>query len=145
MLTFALSFGLCRRLWPKSGISRSDFYWDGIQYVSLFDEQLPIPWSYEDPGNIEPRVLNHEVDALLDVAWLADPQQEMRTFGILNAESKIPISFFPAWHWILEHPANNLKLDILVTAPDCVSVRLSHFNIHRGALSQIGSKRRLDG
>ena len=56
------------------------FYWDGIQYVSLFDEQLPIPWSYQDPGNIEPRVLNHEVDALLDVAWLADPQQEMQTW-----------------------------------------------------------------
>ena len=107
-------------------------YWDGEQYVSLFDEQLPVPWSYENPTAITPRVLNHDVDAVLDVAWLAEPTNEMVPFGILNAQSILPNSFQPVLHWILQHPANNLKLDILVTAADSESARLS-LNIHRGA------------
>jgi hypothetical protein len=107
-------------------------YWDGTGYIALFDEQLPMPWSYEDPVNIVPRVLNHDVDALLDVAWLADPKREMQAFGILNARSSLPNSFQPVWHWIVEHPTHNLKLDILVTATDSESARFS-LNVHRGA------------
>ena len=107
-------------------------YWDGIQYVPLFDEQLPMPWTYENPTVITPRALNHDVDSLLDVAWLAEPTNEMFPFGILNAQSILPNSFQPVLHWILQHPTNNLKLDILVTAADSESARLS-LNIHRGA------------
>jgi hypothetical protein len=107
-------------------------YWDGQQYVSLFDEQLPMPWSYENPNAIAPRVLNHDVDAMLDVAWLAEPTTEMVPFGILNAQSILPNSFQSVLHWTLQHPTNNLKLDILVTAAESETARLS-LNIHRGA------------
>lgn len=68
-------------------------YFDGERYIPLFDEQLPMPWSYENPVEIVPRLLNHDVDALLDVAWLADPTTEMQPIGILNAQSRLPNSF----------------------------------------------------
>jgi hypothetical protein len=113
-------------------------YWDGETYVTLFDEQLPMPWSNQDPNNFHvPKELNHDVDALLDVAWLAEPTppgfvSAIPPFGILNHGSNVPNSFDPKLLWILQNPTRNLKLDILVTAKDSESARLS-LNIHRGA------------
>jgi hypothetical protein len=107
-------------------------FWNGERYVPLFDEQVPIPWSYEHPSVIAPRVLNHEVDALLDVAWFAEPDRELPSFGLLNVESSLPGALVPALlDQTLHHPEQNLKLDILVTGTDSESATLS-LNIHRG-------------
>jgi hypothetical protein len=112
-------------------------YLDGERYVTLFDEQLAMPWANEDPRTIVPRVLNRDVDALLDVAWLAEPARPgwlsaLPPFGILNAQSDVPNSFDPVLQRILQNPTRNLKLDILVTGAESQSARLS-LNIHRGA------------
>lgn len=108
-------------------------YWNGERYLPLFEEQLPMPWSYEHPSAVAPKVLNHDVDALLDVAWFAEPDRELPPFGVLNVESSIP-SGLPQilLDQALHHPEQNLKLDILVTASDSESATLS-LNIHRGA------------
>jgi hypothetical protein len=108
---------------------------EGDHYVSLFDEHLPMPWSNQDPNNFHvPKELNHDVDALLDVAWFAEPDNLLNRhgpFGVLNFNSIIPNGFIPILNRILQHPSQNLKLDILVTADDSENATLS-LNIHRG-------------
>jgi hypothetical protein len=107
---------------------------NGAQYETLFDEQLPMPWSYESPAAILPKALNHDVDALLDVAWVAEPDKGLPSFGLLNAESPLPSTLLPTLlEQTLHHPEQNLKLDILVTGTDSESVALS-LNIHLGSL-----------
>jgi len=107
----------------------------GDRYVSLFDEHLPMPWSNQDPNNFHvPKELNHDVDALLDVAWFAEPDNLLNRhgpFSVLNFNSIIPNGFIPILNRILQHPSQNLKLDILVTADDSENATLS-LNIHRG-------------
>lgn len=110
--------------------------WDGERYVSLFDEHLPMPWSHQNPNAIVPRELNRDVDALLDVAWFADPANEINRlgpFGFLNYASSLPNSLMPMMAEIFQLPAQNLKLDILVVATDSENAALS-LNIHRGGI-----------
>ncbi len=92
--------------------------WDGERYVPVFQEQLPIPWSYEDPRRILPKELNHEIDGLLNVAWLASPNNQggFPPFGFLNHLSAVPNSLNPVLERHFQHPEENLKLDILLTA-----------------------------
>src|SRR5579863_5532456 len=59
---------------------------DGEKYVMLFDETCLLPWSYENPQSVQPKSLNHDVDAFLDVAWLVNPMQRSPAFGLLNAD-----------------------------------------------------------
>jgi hypothetical protein len=107
--------------------------WDGAQYIAVFEEQLPMPWSNENPLLIAPKELNHDVDALLDVAWFAPPdnQASFPAFGFLNHAAIVPNSIAPVLDRHFQHPEENLKLDILITATDSMSATLS-LNIHRG-------------
>ena len=107
-------------------------YWNGTDYTPLFDEHLRIPWASENPKQVAPKALNHDADALLDVAWLAQPNSPLGfSFGILNAESNIPTSMKSILRWMAQNPTANIKLDVLVTAEDSESARIS-LNIHRG-------------
>jgi hypothetical protein len=47
--------------------------WDGERYIALFEESLPLPWSYENPKAIQAKELNHSVEPFLDVAWFSAP------------------------------------------------------------------------
>ena len=105
--------------------------WDGNRYVMLFDETLLLPWSYENPESVQPKQLNHDVDAFLDVAWFADPT-ELRAFGFLNAGSDVSKRLLAVLKsQILPFPERNLKLDLLITGEDSKNAALS-LNIHRG-------------
>jgi hypothetical protein len=106
--------------------------WDGERYVVLFDGPFPLPWSYEGPNSVEPRDLNHDVDAFLDVAWFADPKSGRFPFGLLNVHTLLPEQFRTILeHQILPSPERNLKLDLLITGEDSENATLS-LNIHRG-------------
>jgi hypothetical protein len=61
--------------------------WNGEKYIVLFDETLPVPWSYENPESIHPKLLNHDVDRFADVAWFAEPR-----WGLTFWRSEHPIS-----------------------------------------------------
>ena len=106
--------------------------WDGERYVMLFDETpLPLPWSYENPLAAQPKQLNHDVDAFLDVAWFVDPRRLGPPFGLLNAASVTPNRFFKVLQErIRTFPEKNLKLDLLITGDDSENATLS-LNIHR--------------
>jgi hypothetical protein len=105
---------------------------DGEGYVMLFDETFPLPWSYENPQSVQPKQLNHGVDAFLDVAWFVDPKKSNPPFGLLNANSGPSNRFFKVLHErILPFPEKNLKLDLLITGDDSENATLS-LNIHRG-------------
>jgi hypothetical protein len=106
--------------------------WDGEKYVMLFDETAQLPWSYENPQSVQPRHLNREVDAFLDVSWFAEPDSPLRPFGFLNADSAMSIRLLKALQErILPFPERNLKLDLLITGDDSENATLS-LNIHRG-------------
>ena len=105
--------------------------WDGERYVTLFDEPLALPWSYENPESVRPRQLNHDVDALLDVAWFIDTASGRFPFGLLNAGTVLPNQFRTVLEkQIHPSPERNLKLDLLITGEDSESATLS-LNIHR--------------
>jgi hypothetical protein len=104
--------------------------WDGNQYITLFDETLELPWS-GDHSDTEPRLINHEVDAFLDVAWVADSEFAPPPFGFLNHQSTIPNRLLQiVQNQIEPHGEQNLKLDLLITGRDCENAHLS-LNIHR--------------
>jgi hypothetical protein len=106
--------------------------WDGLQYITLWDESLPLPWSYSAPIVVEPRQLNHEIDEFLDVAWFVDPNLPALQFGFLNAGSIIPNRLRNILaDQILPFPARNLKLDLVITGEDSENATIS-LNIHRG-------------
>jgi hypothetical protein len=108
--------------------------WDGERYVVLFDTPFPLPWSYEGPQSVQPKDLNHDVDALLDVAWFADPSSGHIQFGLLHAATILPDQFRAVLqNQILPSPERNLKLDLLITGEDSENATLS-LNIHRGQL-----------
>jgi hypothetical protein len=104
---------------------------DGEKYVTLFDESLQLPWSYEDPNILEPRTLNHHVDKFADVAWFAEPGDRL-SFGFLNAASILPTRLHDiVKNKVLPNPSQNLKLDLLIIGEDSEHATLS-LNIHRG-------------
>jgi hypothetical protein len=108
--------------------------WDGEQYVVLFDRPFPLPWSYEGPQSVQPKDLNHGVDAFLDVAWFADPTSGHIQFGLLHAATVLPDQFRAVLQkQILPFPERNLKLDLLIIGEDSENATLS-LNIHRGHL-----------
>lgn len=105
----------------------------GDGYVTLFEESTPLPWSYTDGKDWGPRNLNHDRDAYLDIAWLADPKSIFAPFfGFLNANSQLPNSL-TAIHasQIIPNPHLNLKLDLVLIGDDCENAYLS-IDIHRG-------------
>jgi hypothetical protein len=108
---------------------------NGERYVMLFDEPLPLPWSYENPLEVRPRQLNHDVDAFVDVAWFADVIELLaggEAFSFLNFETPLPNRLITILkEKVLPFPERNLKLDILITGEDSESASLS-LNIHRG-------------
>jgi hypothetical protein len=73
--------------------------WDGERYVMLFDETFLLPWSYENPQSVQPKQLNHDADAFLDVAWFAESTRSTPSFGLLNAGSALSNRFLA----VLEH------------------------------------------
>jgi len=99
----------------------------------LFDETLLLPWSYEDPQSVQPKQLNHDVDAFLDVAWFADPQSGLvLPFGLLNVDSIVSGRLITIIRTqIFPFPERNLKLDLLITGEGSENATLS-LNIHRG-------------
>jgi hypothetical protein len=100
--------------------------WDGERYVLLFDETFPLPWSYEDPQSVQPKQLNREVDAFLDVAWFVDPKRSNPPFGLLNAASVTSNRFFKVLQErILPFPERDLKLDLLISGDDSENATLS--------------------
>jgi hypothetical protein len=106
--------------------------WDGEQYVPLFDGPFQLPWSYEAPQSVQPKDLNHDVDALLDVAWFADPSSGHIQFGLLHAATVLPDQFRAVLQkQILPFPERNLKLDLLIIGKDSKNATLS-LSIHRG-------------
>ena len=108
----------------------------GERYAVLFEGPFPLPWSFEGPQSVEPRDLNHDVDAFLDVAWFADPKSGRIPFGLLNIATVLPDQFRAILkNEILPSPERNLKLDLLLTGEDSDNATLS-LNIHRGHLGQ---------
>jgi hypothetical protein len=106
--------------------------WDGEKYVTIFDEPMQLPWSYENPQSIQPKELNHDIDAFLDVAWFVDPQSAQPPFGFLNFATILPNRFLSIQRsQILPHPERNLKVDLLITGENSANSALS-VNIHRG-------------
>jgi hypothetical protein len=105
--------------------------WDGTQYVALFDETLELPWS-GNASDTQPRQINHDVDAFLDVAWVADSQFAPPPFGLLSHQTtNVPMRLLEILQTqILSHPERNLKLDLLIVGKDSENARLS-LNIHR--------------
>jgi hypothetical protein len=105
---------------------------DGERYVPLFEEPLLLPWSYENPKSVQPRDLNHDVDAFLDVVWFTDPVSGRFHFGILNADSILPDRLMGiVQNQLLPQPQRNIKLDLLLTGENSENATLS-LNIHRG-------------
>jgi hypothetical protein len=104
---------------------------EGERYVPLFEEPLLLPWSYENPKSVQPKDLNHDVDAFVDVAWFTDPASGRFHFGILNADSVLPIRLTDILQdHLLPQPERNIKLDLLLTGENSESATLS-LNIHR--------------
>jgi hypothetical protein len=104
---------------------------NGERYVMLFDEPLLLPWSYENPQDIQSRQLNHDVDALLDVGWFGDPVG-LLAFGLLNFQTPLPNRLRTILlDQVLPFPERNLKLDLLITGDDSANATFS-LNIHRG-------------
>lgn len=104
--------------------------WDGTQYVTLFDETLELPWS-GNAADTQPRLVNRDVDAFLDVAWVADSDFAPPPFGFLSHESSAPMRLFEILQTqILPRPEQNLKLDLVVVGEDSENAYLS-LNIHR--------------
>jgi hypothetical protein len=89
---------------------------------------------HENPQASGPKELNHDIDALADVAWLAQPdnQAAMRSFGFLNHFSHLPNSINPVLQEIDRHSNQDLRLDIIAVATDSISAKLS-LRIHRNA------------
>jgi hypothetical protein len=110
--------------------------WEGERYVPVFEEQLRLPWSNTFPPSTSPLDLNHDVDGLLDVAWLAEANNQggFEPFGFINHTVALPNSIRPVLNRHFQHPGENLKLDILLTGMDSANATLS-LNIHRGARS----------
>jgi hypothetical protein len=105
---------------------------NGERYVPLFEEPLLLPWSYENPKSVQPKDLNHSVDAFLDVAWFTDPASGRFHFGILNADSVLPNCLFDiVQNQLLPQPQCNIRLDLLLTGENSEDATLS-LNIHRG-------------
>lgn len=105
---------------------------DGEQYVPLFEEPLLLPWSHENPKSIQPKDLNHDVDAFLDVAWFTDPTSQRVHFGLLNTDSLLPNRLMGILQdQLLPQLRRNIKLDLLLTGEDSENATLS-LNIHRG-------------
>jgi hypothetical protein len=106
--------------------------WDGERYVMLFDETFLLPWSYENPQSPQPKQLNHDVDAFLDVAWFADRARPTLSFGLLNADSVVSNRLLAVLEKrVFPFPERNLKLDLLITGDDSENATLS-LNIYRG-------------
>jgi len=104
---------------------------NGERYVMLFDEPLLLPWSYDDPHVVQPRQLNRDVDALLDVGWFGNPEF-LLDFGLLNFQTVLPNRLRTILRdQIVPFPERNLKLDLLITGDDSSNATLS-LNIHRG-------------
>jgi hypothetical protein len=105
---------------------------NGERYVPLFEEPLLLPWSYENPKSVQPKDLNHSVDAFLDVAWFTDPGSGRFHFGILNADSVLPTRLIDiVQNQLLPQPQCNIRLDLLLTGENSEDATLS-LNIHRG-------------
>jgi hypothetical protein len=106
--------------------------WDNDRYVPLFDQPLLLPWSYENPQSIQPKDLNHDVDAFLDVVWFADPASSPFPFGVLDADSVLPNRLVEILRsQVFSQPQRNIKLDLLLTGKDSENATLS-LNIHGG-------------
>jgi hypothetical protein len=99
----------------------------GEIYNSVFEDPIPLPWSYENPNAILPKELNQSVDSFLDVAWVVEGD-----FGLLNRRSNIPNQLRDVMQsLVLPQPSRNLKLDLLIIGEDSEPATLS-LNIHRG-------------
>ena len=104
----------------------------GETYVMLFDEPLLLPWSYQNPQAVQPRQLNHDVDAFLDVSWFVDPASGLLAFGLLNTQSFVPNRLQTILRdQVLPFPERNIKLDLVITGDDSAKAAFS-LNIHRG-------------
>jgi hypothetical protein len=111
------------------GFLKSVSQLDGEKYVALFEDPIPLPWSYENPQAILPKELNQSVDSFLDVAWLVE---EHPSFGLLNQASTIPNLLRDALEFlVLTKRSRNIKLDLLLIGDDSEAATLS-LNIHRG-------------
>jgi hypothetical protein len=100
----------------------------GEKYDSVFQDPIPLPWSYENPNEIRPKELNQSVDSFLDVAWVVEGN-----FGLLNRRSNIPNQLRDVMQsLVLPQPSRNLKLDLLLIGDDSEPAMLS-LNIHRGS------------
>lgn len=99
----------------------------GDKYDSIFEDHIPLPWSYGNPNDVQPKELNQSVDSFLDVAWVVE-----RDFGLLNKNSNIPNQLRDVLRFlIIPEPSRNLKLDVLLIGDDSEPATLS-LNIHRG-------------
>jgi len=71
------------------------------------------------------------VDKFADVAWFSEPG-DRPPFGFLNAASILPTRLLDIVRSkVLPNPAQNLRLDLLITGEDSENATLS-LNIHRG-------------
>jgi hypothetical protein len=99
----------------------------GEKYDSVFEDPIPLPWSYENPNQVLPKELNQSVDSFLDVAWVVEGD-----FGLLNRRSNIPNQLRDVMQFlVLPKPSRNIKLDLLLIGDDSEAATLS-LNIHRG-------------
>ena len=105
--------------------------WGGTQYITLFDETLELPWS-GNASDTQPRLINREVDAFLDVAWVAHSEFAPPPFGFLSHQTtNVPMRLLEILQTqILPHPEQNLKLDLVIVGYDSENAHLS-LNIHR--------------
>jgi hypothetical protein len=102
---------------------------NGDKYVALFEDPIPLPWSYENPQAVSLKELNQAVDSFLDVAWFVE---EPPHFGLLNAASELPTQLRDVLEFLLRpEPSRNVKLDLLLIGDDSEAATLS-LNIHRG-------------
>jgi hypothetical protein len=102
---------------------------NGDKYVALFEDHIPLPWSYENPQAVSSKELNQSVDSFLDVAWVVEKDPR---FGLLNAASELPTQLRDVLEFLLRpEPSRNVKLDLLLIGDDSEAATLS-LNIHRG-------------
>jgi hypothetical protein len=104
----------------------------GSGYVSLFEEDIQLPWSYDDSVMIGGKDLNHDVETFVDVAYFTDGSAGFPPFGLVHAFRRIPerlISILRAS--VYPNPPMNLKLDLVMTGDDCENAYLS-LNVRRG-------------
>ncbi len=105
--------------------------WNGEIFVTLFDEPLELPWSNENPRDIQASEINIHIEKYLDVAWFI-AQGETVGYGFLNAASIVPNRFIMLQQREIDsHPERNLKLDIVVVGKDSENAHLS-LNIRLG-------------